>query len=359
MASVLRAAYPWVKAPLLASAPMLGAATPELAVSVSRAGGVGFIAGGTKFETLDKALNDVSSLLDSFDRSVPCVPGTLPIGVGFQNWSCDISIAAAAIRKHVPAIAWLFAPSHVDELRNWSQELRAASEGKTRIWIQVGSVQEARQAVELAKPDVLVLQGTDAGGHGLSQSASVISLIPETLDVLAANGTTNTSILAAGGIVEGRGMAGALALGAAGAVMGTRFLAAEEAGIARGWQREILRTSDGGVSTTRSTLGDRLRETVGWPPSYDGRMIVNRAHADEIAGLPDHEQIAIYKQELSQGDEAWGPHGRMITYAGTGVGLIKEIKPAATIVDEVLADGRNAIGRAAAIYTNGGVGAKL
>ena len=66
-----------------------------------------------------------------------------------------------------------------------------------------------------------MLQGTDAGDHGLSQSASVISLIPETLDVLKANGITNISILAAGGIVEGRGMAGALALGAAGAVMGT------------------------------------------------------------------------------------------------------------------------------------------
>ena len=359
MASVLRAAYPWVKAPLLASAPMLGAATPELAVNVSRAGGVGFIAGGTKFETLDKALNDVSSLLGSFGSSIPRVRGALPIGVGFQIWSCDISMAAAAIRKHVPAIAWLFAPSHADELRNWSQELRGASEEKTRIWIQVGSVQEARQAVELAKPDVLVLQGTDAGGHGLSQSASVISLIPETLDVLEANGISNISILAAGGIVEGRGMAGALALGAAGAVMGTRFLAANEAGIARGWQREILRTRDGGVSTGRSTLGDRLKETVGWPPRYDGRMIVNKGHADERAGLPDNEHIAIYKQELSQGDEAWGPHKRMVAYAGTGVGLIKEIKPAATIVDEVLASAGNAIGRAAGICKSGGVRTRL
>ena len=140
MASVLREAYPWVKAPLLASAPMLGAATPLLAVNVSRAGVVGFIAGGTKFKALHKALNDASSLLDSYGSSISHVRGTLPIGVGFQIWSCDISMAAAAVRKHLPAIAWLFAPSHVDELRNWSQELRAASEEKTRIWIQVGSV---------------------------------------------------------------------------------------------------------------------------------------------------------------------------------------------------------------------------
>ena len=336
-----------MKAPLLASAPMLGAATPELAVNVSRAGGIGFVAGGTKFETLDKTLNHVSSLLASDGRSIPRSRGTLPIGVGFQNWSCDIGVVTAAIRKHVPAIAWLFAPSHVHELRKWSQELRAATEGKTRIWIQVGTVQEARQAVELAEPDVLVLQGTDAGGHGLSQSASVISLVPETLDVLEANGITNLPVLAAGGIVDGRGMAGAIALGAAGAVMGTRFLAAHEAGIAPGWQREILRTRDGGVSTTRSTLCDRLKETVGWPPWYDGRMIVNKGHADEEAGLPDHEHVAIYKQELSRGEEAWGPHGRMVAYAGTGVGLIKETKPAAAIVDEVLSDFRSAIARAA------------
>ena len=172
-------------------------------------------------------------------------------------------------------------------------------------------------------------------------------------------GVTDIPILAAGGIVDGRGMAGALSLGAVGAVMGTRFLAAQEAGIARGWQREILRTQDGGVSTTRSTLCDRLKETVGWPPWYDGRMIANRGHVDEREGLPDHEHVAIYKQELSQGDEAWGPHGRMVAYAGTGVGLIKEVKPAAAIVEEVLAGVGSAIARAAGVCESAEVRSRL
>ena len=349
--SAMSAMYPWVKAPLVVSAPMLGAATPALACNVSRAGGIGMISAGNNFKTLDRALTDVSSMLTSKRPSVKHVPGTLPIGVGFQNWASDINVAAAVVRMHVPAIAWLFAPSHTEHLRDWAQELRTASGGKTHIWIQVGSVQDARKAVEWAKPEVLILQGADAGGHGLSHSSSVISLIPETLDALAADGITNIPVLAAGGIVEGRGVAAALALGAAGVVMGTRFLAAEEAGIMRGWQREILRAEDGGVSTIRSTLCDRLKETRGWPSQYDGRMIKNRGHVDEKAGLSDHEQVSIYKKELLLGDDAWGPHGRMVAYAGTGVGLIKEVKPAGQIVDEVLDNAKKALAHATNVYS--------
>lgn len=348
MAALLRSWYPWVKAPLLVSAPMLGAATPALAVNVTKASGLGFIAGGTAFESLDKALKQVSSLLE--ESSIPRTRGTLPIGVGFQNWSCHVDVAVAAIKKHVPAVAWLFAPTQMEDLRDWSQALRTASNGRTHIWIQVGTVQEARQAVELAKPDVLVLQGTDAGGHGLAESASVISLVPETIDALAADGNGHIPILAAGGICDGRGMASALALGAAGVVMGTRFLVAEEAGIAQGWKRELLRASDGGVSTTRSTISDRLKETVGWPSWYDGRAIVNQGHMDEKAEVPDDKQVAMYRQELRKGDESWGPHGRMVTYAGTAVGLVREVKPASSIVQEVLLEAKAASLRAADVF---------
>lgn len=302
----LKALLPWARAPLLCSAPMLNAATPRLAVQVSSAGGVGFIAAGTSFDGLDQSLTEIGSLLQKQDPVIECREGILPIGVGFQSWSVDVDIAVKAIKKHVPAIAWLFAPNDVRHYRHWAQELRAASEGRTSIWIQVGSVQEALQATRVAKPDVLVLQGADAGGHGLCHAGSVLTLVPETLEALAANGICDVPVLAAGGLVEGRGMAAAVALGACGAVMGTRFLAASEAGIAKGWQREILITQDGGVTTTRSTLCDRLKETRGWPEHYDGRNIVNKGHEDEANGMPDHEQIEIYKSELRTGDEAWG-----------------------------------------------------
>jgi nitronate monooxygenase len=350
MASALTRLHPWLKVPLIVSAPMLNAATPALAVAVSQAGGIGFIAGGTKLVSLDASLNDVSALLragNSPHSHVKTAADTqLPIGVGFQLWGSKLDMAVAAVAKHNPAIVWLFAPTQTEDFASWSQGLRRATDGKTKIWIQVGSVEEARQAVRLAEPDVLVVQGSDAGGHGLSRSASVVSLVPEVLDMLESVDRAGIPVLAAGGITEGRGVAAALALGASGVVMGTRFLAAHEAGVAKGWQNEIIRVSDGGRSTNRSTLCDRLKETEGWPACYDGRAVENKGHEDERRGMPDRENVALYMSELAQGDSAWGLHGRMVTYAGTGVGLIRQVKPAADIVSEVRSSAGKALRRA-------------
>jgi nitronate monooxygenase len=311
---------------------MLGAATPALAAAVSRQGGIGFIAAGTKAAQLDKLLQECTQLTKSL---ITAPHGVLPIGVGFQNWSCTLGFAVEAIKKHRPAIAWLYAPKDNQELESWASEIRNATDKKTQIWIQVGTVREALEVARLARPDVLVLQGHDAGGHGLKQCASIICIVPETRDALQAAGLPSIPLLAAGGIVDGRGLAAALALGASGAVMGTRFLAAEEAGIHPGWKKELLRVDDGGRTTKRSTLCDKLKETRGWPEQYDGRAVVNQGHEDEEAGMSDEENVRLYKEEMKRGHEAWGPYGRMVTYAGTGVGLIKEVKPAAEIVEEV------------------------
>jgi len=77
----------------------------------------------------------------------------LPVGVGYQNWNCNLKVASWAIEKYLPAVAWLFAPVQTEDFRTWSQELRAASKNRTQIWIQVGSVREAIEAVQLAKSD--------------------------------------------------------------------------------------------------------------------------------------------------------------------------------------------------------------
>ncbi|THY56802.1 inosine monophosphate dehydrogenase [Aureobasidium pullulans] len=345
MAGLLKNAYPWIKLPLIVSAPMLNAATPALAASVSQAGGIGFLAGGTKPAELDDLLARTTALFDSASPLRRGPNDTLPFGVGFQNWGCKLDAMIPMFRKHRVAAIWLFAPKHLSDFASWTREIRAVSDGCTQVWIQVGTVTEALEVMRLARPDVLVVQGTDAGGHGLRQSASIISLLPETKDALEANGSHNVPVLAAGGIVEARGVAAALSLGADGVVVGTRFLAAEEAGIAKGWQNEIIRIGDGGATTKRSTLCDRLKETVGWPEHYDGRAVTNKGHLDEEAGLSDAENVRMYKEELKQGDEAWGDHGRMVTYAGTGVGLIKQRRPAADIVEETSTGALNILQR--------------
>ncbi|TGO40329.1 hypothetical protein BHYA_0038g00030 [Botrytis hyacinthi] len=331
-------AFPWIKNPLIVSAPMLGAATPALATNVSLAGGIGFLAGGNDGADLHQKLTMTKSLFEAASRRPPQIEtfDRLPIGIGFQNWGCKINVALEATRKHKPSAVWLYAPRRTEDLKEWAQELRSTSDGKVSIWVQVGTVKEALDVMDTARPDVLVIQGSDAGGHGLARSASIISLLPEVADALEDTKSEINSIplLAAGGIMDGRGVAAAMCLGATGAVMGTRFLAAEEADIPQGWQRELVKAVDGGISTGRSTLCDRLKTTVGWPRQYDGRALLNKGHEDEKAGISDDENVRLYKEELKGGDKAWGSHGRMVAYSGTGVGLIKSVMPAEKIIQE-------------------------
>lgn len=205
------------------------------------------------------------------------------------------------------------------------------------MWVQVGSVAQAVEVAKTTKPDVLVLQGSDAGGHGLARSASVISLVPEVIDALAEE-RLRIPVIAAGGISEGRGVAAALALGASGVALGTRFLACKEATIAKGYQDEVVRVHDGGVSTVRSKLYDALRGIVDWPKAYDGRGVANRSYLDAQSGMPDEQNRELYQEEMRKGDDGWGAEGRMTTYAGTGVGLVTGVKSAEEIIKEISRD---------------------
>lgn len=111
---------------------------------------------------------------------------------------------------------------------------------RTKVWMQVGSVKDAVEIARACKPDVLIVQGTDAGGHGLAQGAGIVSLLFEVADAveaLAKGGAAEEMplLMAAGGIVKGRGVAAALVLEAAGVAMGTKFLESAEANVAAGY----------------------------------------------------------------------------------------------------------------------------
>ncbi|CAL5868619.1 uncharacterized protein PFLUO_LOCUS2846 [Penicillium psychrofluorescens] len=358
--NTLHKTYPWISPsnPSLASAPMLNIATANLAISVSKAGGIGFIAGGYNLSGLSAELISASKQTTSLHPTNPLPAfytdtGLLPLGVGFLNWGADRAEAISILKQHPPAAVWLFAPTNMpDDLLEWANEIRSITprsktaskpQQRIQIWVQVGTVHEALSAQQTLHPDVIVAQGSDAGGHGLARSASLMTLLPEICSTLPE--LTQTPILAAGGISTGRSLAAALSLGAVGAVMGTRFLACAEANIATGYQREILRATDGGASTVRSTVYDSVRGIHGWPERYDGRGVVNHSYIDSVeSGMDDEENRRLYRLEMAKGDDGWGPQGRMTTYAGTGVGLVNRVLSAEEILDEVWEDMKRAIG---------------
>lgn len=314
-------------------------ATCPLANAVTRAGGIGFLGAGTDVSTLSAMLKEATT---SFQTSpLPETPdGILPIGVGFICWGADLSVTLSVIEAAPlkPAAAWLFAPQSLKELLSWAEGIRKASNGKTKIWIQVGTVNSALEVAKSCKPDVLVIQGTDAGGHGLVQSSSIITLLPECVDELARRGYGNIPLFATGGIMDGRGVAAALALGASGVCMGTRFLVSPEAVISNGYRNAVVQASDGGITTARTTVYDKVRGTHGWPESYNARGILNHSFWDSQKGMPEEENAKLYAEAVKMGDEGWGEKGRMTTYAGTGVGLVRKVIPAGEIIQEVLRD---------------------
>lgn len=211
-------------------------------------------------------------------------------------------------------------------------------------------MKEARAAATSnERPDVLVVQGTDAGGHSRTRGASIMTLLPEIADALNDIDLTTTAnkksngrtfplipLVAAGGIVDSRGVVAAAALGAAASALGTRFLASDEANITAGYVRHVLAAADGGQSTVRTQLYNHLRGTVDWPAGFDARGLANASWRDHEAGVSFEILKERHAEATSRGEKGWGEgEGRLATYAGTGVGLVRERMGAGRIVEQI------------------------
>ena len=333
---------------------------PNLALCVARAGGLGFIGPGA---TPSSTAEDLASAVQILEGAGPLplvqsISGSggggegegkgegvklLPLGVGFQMWNGDLAAAAEAVGRYQPAAAWLFAPREGQtETERWISGLRSASPA-TKIWLQIGTLTEALEAVRGAvRPDVLVVQGAEAGGHGRTKDGvGFLTLLPEIADAMKGmEGGEGIPLIATGGIIDGRGVVAALGVGAAGVAMGTRFLASEEARIKKGYQDEVVRAGDGAVNTVRTHLYNHMRGTFGWPEQWAPRTIVNQSWEDMRAGVEFKELKRRHDESLKEGDKAWGPQGRTATYAGAGIGLVRDVKTAGDIVAEVRDDAR-------------------
>jgi hypothetical protein len=195
---------------------------------------------------------------------------------------------------------------------------------------QVGSVAEARQAVD-AGCDLIIAQGMEAGGH-VRDAVAMLPLLAEVLEVVT------VPVLAAGGIANARAVAAALAAGAAGVRVGTRFVATQESGAQPDYVAALL------AATAEATV---LTEafSVGWP---DAPHRVLRSALAAAQALPDKAVATVQTASGSQPIPRWfvatpsramtGHIEAMALYAGQGVGQVTRIVPAGQVVTE-LAEG--------------------
>ncbi|GFG18013.1 nitronate monooxygenase [Aspergillus udagawae] len=296
---------------------MSGAAASDLAIAVTRAGGLGQIGFMDNRQMLSEHLKKAQHGLQDMMKSLPN-PNILPIGVGIIVFGSPVDDWMSLFSLYKPAVVWLSFAS-TPEFTSWTRGIRRATP-ETKVWIQLGSVTAAVEVAEACRPDALVIQGSDAGGHGHQDGASIVSLIPEVADALREP---------------------ALALGASGVVMGTRFLAARETRVPDIYRDAILHASDGASTTARSRIFDDIWGPNFWPMAYDGRCLRNKVYEDYRNGVGvDRIRTWLYAGARQDGSEPLEPKDTGSIWAGTGVGLVKKVEGAADIVQEVRDDAR-------------------
>jgi len=196
-----------------------------------------------------------------------------------------------------------------------------------------GKVRHALAAVD-AGCDLVIAQGTEAGGH--TGTVATFPLVPQVVDAVGAR----VPVVAAGGIVDGRGLAAALVLGADGVWVGTRFIATPEARSAPGYKDALLRTADAGTTVTRSYSGKPMRTVRNaWTEYHD-------QHPDEVRRFPEQLGVAVQAGALHLGadDTATGVDPDRECYpAGQGVGGIDELVPAGELVRRFVTEAEQAL----------------
>jgi nitronate monooxygenase len=310
----LKELFPWTSSPLIVNAPMAGFAGGALASAVTLAGGLGLIGGLFDAADVRKELRIASKAIAA--SATLSSSATLPVGVGFLPFIVKLKDCLPVVEEFKPAVVWLFAAKELDHYAEWAAALRKVSPA-SQIWVQVGSVAAALQVAKTAKSDAL-----------------------------AREGFSNISIIASGGIADGRGVAAALSLGAEGVVMGTRFLASKEVVLHPQYQAAVLEAQDGGQVTTRSKLFDQLRGPNIWPGLYDGRSLVVKSHKDFVNGVSLEDIQKLHNDAKLAQDEGFstGLQGRAAIWAGTGVGLVTE-EGAAEIVESVRTAAKKVLGK--------------
>jgi nitronate monooxygenase len=286
-------------------APMGGVSGGHLAATISNAGALGLVGGG--YGDPDWLRTELSRVRDGTDQ---------PWGVGLITWSVDRSVVELVLAYRPHAVMLSFG-----DPKPYASIIKSAG---CKLICQVQGPAETKLAQD-AGADIIVAQGTEAGGHGACRAT--LPLVPAVVDAVAP-----TPVVEAGGIADGRGLAAALMLGAHGALIGTRFYASTEAlGPDRAKQRIVAAQ---GNQTARTSVFDIVRGYT-WPPGYPGRALRNRfmerwhGRESDLTAALEAERAAY---QVAAGD---GDYDTTVVWAGEGVDLIKSVEGAAALVARI------------------------
>lgn len=329
-------------------APMAGLTTPELVAGVSNAGGLGMLAAermsteglvnaieavrertrgpfGVNFllaplDAGNRNLATVQPFLDRFRRELQLPPGRT-----------DLVLPQSQLMEHIEIVLDAGVPVVSFALGDPTRFVQRVHQAGAKVVAMVTTVEEA-ETVVAGGADVVVAQGSEAGGHRStfeldrnSEAAAIgtLALVPQVVDAV------EVPVVATGGIMDGRGIVAALALGAQGVQLGTRFLSARESGAPASYRERLLAAAETDTLLTRAYTG------------RPARALHNRlADAFERAGP---EPLAWPLQTLAAGDIYEAARARddadyYPLYAGQGVRQLKDGQNASEIVDELMAE---------------------
>jgi nitronate monooxygenase len=301
-----------IEAPIM-NAPMTPHAGGLLAKAVSDAGGLGMI-GFDEGESVDSLRQQVALAREGNPNRV--------FGIGLVHWVVEkrpeLIDLTLACKPNLVCLSFGDPAPYIQRFREAG--ILVASQVQSLKWANV-----AHQA----GVDFLIVQGTEAGGHtGAVGTLPLLQLVLEAI--------SDKPVLAAGGIATGRGLAAVLAAGAAGAVIGTPFLAAQES---RGnpASRDFLFQADE-TQTVLTSVFDRIQRK-GWPAEFRGRALSN-AFLRQWHGQEDMMMATPNLEKTYQDAKKTGDFSTACIYAGQTVGLVNKAATASDIIQPIVQSAR-------------------